>query len=218
MRMSLAQPRSVFVVDAASEAHRAAYRALCPHVDLAPRPTPDDPPIVTPAAFTREPTRHLLYHIYPHSRSDNWRWNCRQLIARIEMFDGVRSIGVATDGDTATLADVEAMFAGVRIDNWFEVANQPMIGEPGNLISDDGGCALLVEGQTFLPLMLTIPRGPDDVTFFAHAKGMRYTDGHLTLRWASMMYRTCLDDWDAVHQALSRSRWQAVSKGTLILI
>ena len=173
-------------------------RALCPVVDPNPRPTKDDMPVATFARFTRDPTRHLIYHIHPHKRSDNWRWNVRQLIERIEIFDGTRSIGVATDAETCTLEDVQEAFGDVRIDQWFESANQPLIGEPGNVMSDDQASALLGEGLSFIPLLHTLPRGVDDVTFYGHAKGTRYADGHLALRWAEMLYRGCLDNLWAV--------------------
>ena len=148
-----------------------------------------------------------MYHIWPHSRSDNWRWNITQLRQRMHLFDGTRSIGVVTDPDTATLADVQAEFCDTRIDNWFESANQPLIGEPGNVMSDDGACALLGEGLTFIPLLHTLPRDENDVTFYGHARGARYApgDGHFERhrRWSNMLYRGNLDDWPRVLTALT---------------
>lgn len=170
------------------------------------RPLPTDPPTPRPAKFTREPTRHLIYHIWPHNRSGNWRWNIGELLRRIDLFDGVRSIGVVTDQETATLADVQSAFGSTRIDHWFESPNQPLIGEPGNVMSDDGASALLGEGLSFLPLLHTLPRGDNDVTFYGHARGARYTegDGHIERhrRWSRMLYRTNLDNWPTVREAL----------------
>lgn len=165
-------------------------------------PKPTETPKPRPAAFTREPNRHLIYHIWPHMRSTNWAWNIQQLLRRIELFDGVRSIGVVTDPETASLADVQAEFGDTRIDHWFETPNQHLIGEPGQVMSDDGASALLGEGLSFLPLLQTLPRGENDVTFYGHAKGSRYSDGHIVLRWADMLYRTNLDHWSKVYEAL----------------
>ena len=162
-------------------------------------------PEMTPCSL-EQPTRHLIYHIYPHQRSNIWKWNIQQLLRRISLFDGVRSIGVVTDHETASLTDVQMEFNGARVDNWFETPNHPLVGLPGNVMSDDGASALLGEGLSFVPLLHTLPRTGDHVTFYGHARGSRYSegDGHFERhkRWTNMLYHSTLDDWPKVLQAL----------------
>lgn len=186
---------------------QAEVEMLRPVVSSILRPTINDPKVTTPIQWGREPTRHLIYHIWPHRRSDNWVWNIDNLLKRIDLFNGVRAIGVTVGPDTSTLEEVQKAFGDTRIDHWFEAPNQPLVGEPGNVMSDDGASALLGEGITFLPLMHTLPRGPNHVTFYGHARGARYTtgDGHLELhrRWSNMLYKGCLDAWPKVLESLT---------------
>ncbi len=129
--------------------------------------------------------RNLLYHIWPVSQNDHWRWNVDQLRRRIDQFDGVRSIGVALDEKTVSIEDVKAAFEGTRIDHWILRKNNPQ----------------MREGTTFLKLMDTIP-DDDSVTCYAHAKGVRHEAGSLTTAWAEMLYRTTFDHWPRVAAAL----------------
>lgn len=182
--------------------------ALRPRVDTGPRPTVNDVPVHSPIVWRGEPTKHLIYHIWPNNKSNNWRWNVDQLIKRIALFDGVRSIGVVTGPDAANLAEVQAKFNGIRIDHWFEAPNQPLVGEPGNVMSDDGASALLGEGLTFLTLLHTLPRDKDNITFYGHARGSRYIEGdayfELHRRWTQLLYKYCLDDPESVLYALKK--------------
>jgi len=142
-------------------------------------PSPRDTP--TPIPATISDTRNLIYHIWPNNKTDAWRWNIKQLCDRIELFNGVRSIGIVTDGETASVDEVKAAFAGHRIDNWIIKRND----------------AKNREGVTFRELMETLPQD-DSTTFYGHAKGVRHHAGSLTIRWAEAMYRVTLDDWQAV--------------------
>lgn len=132
--------------------------------------------------------RNLLYHIWPVSSNDTWRWNVRQLLRRLDIFDGVRSIGIAIDDKTVSVDEVKAEFADARIDHWIVRPNS----------------SVMREGTTFLKMMDTIPRDDDSVTCYAHAKGVRHDSGSLTLNWAEMMYRTTFDHWPQVESVLQR--------------
>lgn len=122
------------------------------------------------------PQRHMLYHIYP-TQNGSWQWNVDYLKAYIELFDGVRSVGVVTDGSTASLQEVQDYFGESRIDNWIHFPNDP----------------IRREGVTFVKLMNTLPRD-SGVTWYGHAKGVRH-EAH-TVRvpeiWASVMYQLTL--------------------------
>lgn len=132
-------------------------------------------------------TRNLLYHIWPTSKTDNWRWNVQQLLARIDQIDGVRSVGVAIDEQTVSLDEVKREFGETRVDNWIVRKNNPVNRE----------------GATFLKLMDTIPRDGDSVTCYGHAKGVRHHEDSPTVEWASMLYRTTFDHPQIVEELLA---------------
>ena len=134
------------------------------------------------------PNRNLIYHIWPRRGNGTWEWNVRQLLQRIDQFDGVRSIGVALSDDADSLETVQQAFEGVRIDNWVSVANDPQLGEV----------------TTFGKLLATLPQSGDAITFYGHAKGVRYDDGNPTEEWSRMLYEVCLDDPEYVQASLAQ--------------
>lgn len=134
------------------------------------------------------PKRNLIYHIWPRKGNGVWQWNVEQLLKRIEQFDGVRSIGVATSPDADALVDVQRAFDGVRIDNWIEFPNNPDMGE----------------AQTFVKLLDTLPIGDGSITFRGHAKGVKYDNPHEHREWTEMLYEICLDDPEHVSATLEQ--------------
>ncbi len=148
---------------------------------------PDHTAILTPIPADISDVRNLIYHIWPNSKTDNWRWNVRQLLNRIDLFNGVRSIGVVVDGETVSLTEVQAEFGDTRIDNWIERQNNPK----------------RREGATFLDLMETLPRD-NSVTCYAHAKGVRHHTGSLTIDWADMLYRSTMENWPRIRDQLEQ--------------
>lgn len=131
--------------------------------------------------------RNLIYHIWPNNENDCWQWNVQHLLRYIDQFDGVRSIGVAVGHTTVTVDEVKQLFAGTRIDNWIETPNIP----------------LLRECTTYIPLLKTLPRTQNDITFYGHAKGVRHKhNGFIPSVWAHVMYRICLAYPDRIEDAL----------------
>lgn len=128
--------------------------------------------------------RHLLYHIWPKSGNGTWQWNVEQLLKRIDQFDGVRSIGIVTSNDADSPQIVQKMFDGHRIDNWLILQNDPS----------------KAESVTFKRLLLTVEHEPG-ITFYGHAKGVKYPDGG-TRDWANAMYRLCLDEPEWIDEEL----------------
>jgi hypothetical protein len=155
---------------------------------IVPRPT--DTPTPIPAEFTTEPTRHMIYHIWPTKRSDAWKWNVTELRKRIELFNGLRIVGIAEASDCDSVDDVKAAFAGVRIDHWVIVPNDEKLGE----------------GATFRKMMELLPRGINDITWYGHAKGTKYPQGQAGIvpRWTSLMYRSTLDHYSEVYKSLEQ--------------
>lgn len=157
-----------------------------PHVNKH-RGMPDPFARLTPLPAAFSDVRNLIYHIWPTRKSDAWKWNVRELLKRIDLFNGVRTIGVAVDASTATLAEVQAEFGDIRIDHWISRPNDPQAGE----------------GGTFLEMLATLPRD-QSVTCYAHAKGVKYEAGNtVPLKWADVLYRSTFDNWPMVFNALS---------------
>lgn len=132
-------------------------------------------------------TRHLLYHIWPNRANDSWRWNVAQLLKRIDQFNGVRSIAIVTDENSATVDEVKIAFGNNRITNWIVAKNDPKLGE---IVS-------------FVKLLETIPQD-SGITFYGHAKGVKYSDNQNVRDWADIMYEVCLDDTQYVDASLSQ--------------
>lgn len=134
------------------------------------------------------PKRHLLYHLWP-VRGQTWRWNVAQLLQRIELFNGRRIVAVVSDERTDDIAEVHAAFAGHGI-TFIERPNGP--------------CG---ESDTF-PLMLAevAREHPDDLSFYAHAKGVKYEPQWppAVRRWAEVQYAVALDRWPEVRVHLER--------------
>lgn len=155
---------------------------------------------------TRIRRRNLIYHIWPRKGNGVWQWNVAELLKRIDQFDGSRSIGIATSDDADSVEAVRAAFANVRIDNWLIVENDPKLGEV----------------VTFPKLLSTLPRD-DSVTFYGHAKGVKYHDPNTTHEWTAALYEVCLDDPAFVDASLehypitgpliNREIWKEVKHG-----
>lgn len=171
-------------------------RALALAVDAAPpRPAlalvpPAPAPALPPAAplplHAATPRRHLLYHLWP-VKGSTWRWNVEQLLRRIDLFNGRRVVAVVHDARCEDLATVRAAFAGHGCE-FIEADNDP-----------------LGESVTFPRLLERVSReSPADVSFYAHAKGVKYEPQFppAVRRWAEVQYAAMLDHWPAVRVQL----------------
>ena len=143
-------------------------------------------PRVAHSAIGVPDKHHLIYHIWPNRSNDIWRWNIGELLKRIEIFDGCRSIAVAVDEQSATMKDVKSEFRNIHIDEWLEFKNNPELGEV----------------VSFEQLLNTIEQHRNGVTFYAHAKGVSHAGASNTKRWAATMYEVCLDDLEYVQSSL----------------
>ncbi|OYV82649.1 MAG: hypothetical protein B7Z73_16940, partial [Planctomycetia bacterium 21-64-5] len=142
-------------------------------------------------------TLNLIYHVWPVTCNDLWRWNIQRLLRRIEIFNGKRIVAVATNDETVSASDVERAFEGHDI---------TFIMMPND--------AKLREAATFLPLLDAVRTlDPADATFYGHAKGVsRAKNVHAVEKaWAECMYHHCLDFPDRVREALSGKAMYGVS-------
>jgi len=153
-----------------------------------PKSKIQNPPVAT--------TRHLLYHVYAPPGSDVWRKNVRQLVRRIELFNGRRCVAIATGPGLVSPAEVRAAFREGR-------APSPAEREIEFLEIPNSPC--LRERATFEALMERVASTePGGATFYAHAKGgATIGDATGVMFWRNLMYRALLDDFERVRAALA---------------
>jgi hypothetical protein len=155
------------------------WTCACRHLYNAPRPK---------CRITR---RHLIYHVTPFATNDIWLRNVRQLLKRIDLFNGRRVIAVATGPDLVSPHDVRAAFGTHEV----EILTRPNSRE-------------LRENATFLPLLECVADpDPEAATFYAHAKGVAKDvlclgDPLGSRYWRNAMYHELLDDWERIAELL----------------
>lgn len=141
--------------------------------------------------------RHILYFVCPRQGNGIWQWNCDQMAARLPLFNGRKVVAIATGH-----APFQPGVLRRRLD------------DPELVKAKFPGCEFLIfqndsargESVAWDALWASVPQSPADVTFYAHAKGIKWGNHHPHSRWirlwSQMMYETCLDDWPSVEAAL----------------
>lgn len=128
--------------------------------------------------------RNLIYHICPFDGADAWRHNIRQLVKRLDLFNGKRIVAIATGERLAPPVEVKAAF-GEHAESieFIELPND----------------VLLRERATFEPLMERVAStDPGEATFYAHAKGVSTVgSAEGVMYWRNLMYRTLLDEFES---------------------
>lgn len=117
--------------------------------------------------------RNLLYFVYPRKGS-SWQWNVEQIRPFLPAFNGRKIVGVALDEWSETKEDVAQALGDQEI-TYLTAANDQS----------------LQESVTFLDGMrLLYSTDPGEITFYAHAKGIRHGGDRLkcVLSWARTMY------------------------------
>jgi hypothetical protein len=141
-----------------------------------------------PAPFATMPRRNLVYHVWP-VRGSTWRWNLDELLRRIDLFNGRRVIGIVCDERSDDAHAVQAYLQGHGCE--FVTLRNEACGE----------------GATFAAMLERVASSnPDEITFYAHAKGVKYEPQlpRSVKRWAETQYALALDDWPAVKAQLQR--------------
>lgn len=155
------------------------WTAACQHLHNVPQPSSE----IT--------TRNLIYHITPFATNDIWLRNVRQLLKRINLFNGRRVIAVATGEGLITPEQVQAAFGNHQV----EIITRP-------------SSAQLRENATFLHLLESVADpDPHTATFYAHAKGVGKDVCCLgpprgSRYWRNAMYHELLDDWARINELL----------------
>ena len=129
--------------------------------------------------------RNLLYHIYPVATNREWRLNVESLRSYWNVFTGRKIVGVVQDDGTNPIEEVQAAFGDDSIE-WLVSPNDPQRGES----------VTFSQGIRRLRSL-----DPDEVTFYAHAKGVsakkkpRFPNWLANARrWRAFMYGRCLGD------------------------
>ncbi len=136
-------------------------------------------------------TRNLIYHITPFASNDIWLRNVRQLLKRINLFNGRKVIAVATGDGLVSAEQVREAFGNVAV----EIITRP-------------NSAQLRENATFLVLLESVADpDPQTATFYAHAKGVGKDVCCLgpprgSRYWRNAMYHELLDDWSRINELL----------------
>jgi hypothetical protein len=165
-----------------------AQPPLGPASLAAQAPVPSAPRALALRPLAATPRRHLLYHLWP-VRGGTWRWNVEQLLQRVDLFNGRRIVAVVSDQRTEDMATVRAAFG----EHGFECIERPN--------APNG------EAITFPHLLdMVADEGTSDVSFYAHAKGVKYEPAFppAVRRWAEVQYAVTLDHWPAVREQLDR--------------
>lgn len=127
----------------------------------------------TPLKFSGEIKRNLMFHIWP-KESARWVWMkfINNLKRDIEIFNHKRIMGIVYGSDTANPQEIKDLLKGY-IEEFIIHENQTELGEV----------------QTF-PEMLeyVMNDDPDEITFYAHAKGIKHKPGTTAHNWADLMY------------------------------
>lgn len=185
--------------DCCGAEHKAKSEAYCPAY-LWPRYSP-----TYQVELPEQTTNHLIYHIYPRIYGDvsHWRHNVEQLTQahRWQLFNGLKRIAIVTDKNTES-PDVVRQFFADRVQNANEIEYLIERNNPS-----------LREVATFVKCLKPIAenyRSEGDLTFSAHAKGIKYSEDLAVRRedaavwkWIQWMYVTTLDQFDVVRKHLA---------------
>jgi hypothetical protein len=153
--------------------------------------------------------RHLLYHVYPVAGNGVWRWNLDNLIKRLPLFDGVRAAAVATNppgkmGEFTSNTIGHTPY-GNYIPDYTDSAEEvvELLRPHGFKFHVTRNDANLREVKTFEPLFYNVMnyRG-NDMTLYAHAKGVCRPFGDIVMTWTRVLYEAMLDYWPVVENSL----------------
>lgn len=130
--------------------------------------------------------KNLIYHVYADRANDGWLMNVKQIVNRMDVFNGKRLVAVAESPACHSFGEVEEAFFGCDVE-FIRIPNNPTLREAG----------------TFLPLLKEVANTRDsEATFYAHTKGNTTPEGVGAVRWRNAMYHHLLDRVDEVMDKL----------------
>ena len=125
------------------------------------------------------PTRNMLFHIYPLLGAEwNWQWHIDQIHRVAPLFNGRVAIGIAEGDGLARPEVVQAALNGVPVTDWVIRHNSKQLGET----------------STFVDLLSLVKTDdPNTITFRGHTKGVTHKRSGVEQHWARLMWATCMD-------------------------
>ena len=125
------------------------------------------------------PTRNLLFHIYPLRGAEwNWRWHIDQIVKYAPHFNGRICIGIGTGPNLVAPDTVRALLADVPVTDWIVRPNTRK----------------LAETATFLDMLRCVKTDdPNSITFRYHTKGVTHRRDGVEQPWAELLWETNMD-------------------------
>lgn len=131
-------------------------------------------------------TRNLLFHLYPLREGSVWRWHVEMLKKAIHLFNGKKILALAFDSLTDNPLSVRNTLSPL-FDEVIEFTNDPS----------------LREVATFESLFSkVISTDPNEVTLYAHGKGVGHYAHPWVRRWTELLYELNIDCWSDVQRLL----------------
>lgn len=125
------------------------------------------------------PTRNLIFHVYPLSGAEwNWHWHLGQIAKYAPLFNGKICIGIGTGSNLASPNVVQSRLAGVPVSDWVITPNTKQ----------------LAETSTFVDLLRCVKTDdPNSITFRYHTKGVTHRRDGVEQPWARLLWETNMD-------------------------
>lgn len=135
--------------------------------------------------------RNLIYFICPFEHNNEWKRNIKKLQFYIDVFNNKRIITIA-QGNGLVDADIVIKECGFKAD--FRIAKNDLI---------------LNETAHFIGLLSSVySKNDDEITFYAHAKGVSYPSNHEDMKsikiWTDCSYNYCLGDIYRIEHILNK--------------
>jgi len=133
------------------------------------------------------PTRNLIFHIYPRVGKEwNWHWHLDQIRRAAPVFNGEIILATVTGPELAPAAEVRRVAEGIPVSEWIVKPN-----------------TRLAETETHLDLLRAVQTDdPNTITLRGHTKGVTHRPEQHEQEWARLMWEACLD-LPSVEDALS---------------
>jgi len=136
--------------------------------------------------------RNLLYSCFAANWNNEWQLNIAQLNEYASIFNGKKIVIVRSDDSTVSPKEVEQEFKFPV--EFIHIENDKTLWETSYFIETLGGLKSL--------------RG-DEITFYAHTKGVRHKGQPEAFMqaiqdWRNIMYRECLSNLNKIDEVMSR--------------
>jgi len=163
--------------------------------------------------------RNLMYHIFPCPDAHwHWKWNIDTLSQYINRFNGRLIVGIAVEPKGHKFNSDSADEVIDRFLNTEHLMGRALLKhkkEPEFIVRQNYGH--LRECTTFYDMLRIVEsKREDEITFFAHAKGMRKSrkrNLYAIRRWISFMLKSNLDNIDYIDKTMREYGCAGVLKG-----